>query len=75
MSGEEEGRGRFISSCPSARQQGKRRSRPSLPLLAKDNIFAATTPLPPLIARPLLESIGRVSCVHNIIDNFAVNNF
>nr|ANS70956.1 baculovirus repeated ORF g [Lymantria dispar multiple nucleopolyhedrovirus] len=38
----------------------KRRSRPSLP---------------PLIARPLLESIGRVSCVHNIIDNFAVNNF
>nr|AIX47911.1 BRO-E [Lymantria dispar multiple nucleopolyhedrovirus] len=31
-------------------------------LLAKDNIFAATTPLPPLIARPLLESIG---CVFN----------
>nr|AWJ76686.1 bro-c [Lymantria dispar multiple nucleopolyhedrovirus] len=31
-------------------------------LLAKDNIFAATTPLPPLIARPLLESTG---CVFN----------
>nr|AMO27665.1 BRO-F [Lymantria dispar multiple nucleopolyhedrovirus] len=44
-------------------------------LLAKDNIFAATTPLPPLIACPLLESTGCVSCVHNIIDNFAVNNF